>query len=228
MTDLSHWDYAAKFSGRQAAALILGYEPDEAWKADSAHLRQVSVVLARLEHDYQQTVTAFKVARGRLAPGSRLAPPTSAKGCLVSVDLAAQSATAKPANDGLFIAFVSAQLHKFSDQAFSRAQLRDWLRCNVMESVYDFEEPAQRVAIKAVEAPPAETDIDPSDLPEELQAANIAFRAVLNGYGDEAVTFKARLVRYLQANFRLSDEAVQRIATVANPDKAAGRRKRSG
>jgi hypothetical protein len=227
MTDLSHWDYAANFSGRQAAALILGHEPEDAWQAEAPCLRRVGVVYQRLAHDYAQAVKAFQGTRARLTPGARMTTVTSARGCLSSVQLAVQSSGVKPTNDNLFIALVAAQLHKFDDQVFSRAQLRDWLAANEMESIYDFEEPAQRVATTAVEPPPAEADIDPSDLPEELQAANIAYRAVHNGYGD-GMTFKARLVQYLEANFSFSDEAVQRIATVANPDKAAGRRKRSG
>ena len=70
-----------------------------------------------------------------------------------------------------------------------------------------------------------ETDIDPADLPEELHAANIAFRAVNNLYGDPSVTFRNRLISYLKTNFPdLSSDAVKRIATVANPDKAPGRK----
>jgi hypothetical protein len=70
-------------------------------------------------------------------------------------------------------------------------------------------------------------DIDPADLPEELDIARIAFTAVKNGYGKAHATFKNRLLAYLQEHYpKMSDEARQRIATVANPDKAAGRRKR--
>lgn len=71
-------------------------------------------------------------------------------------------------------------------------------------------------------------EIDPADLPDELSAANIAFRAVTNGYGDPMATFRNRLINYLEKDFPgLNGEAVQRIATVANPDKAPGRKKRN-
>lgn len=71
-----------------------------------------------------------------------------------------------------------------------------------------------------------EADIDPADLPTELDAANIAYRAVMNGRGDKSATFKNRLIDYLEKNFTgLNGEAVQRIATVANPDKGRGRKK---
>ena len=70
-------------------------------------------------------------------------------------------------------------------------------------------------------------DVDPLDLPEELDAANMAFRAVLNGYGEQTATFKNRLIEYLKANYsHLKTEAIDRIATVANPDKARGRKTR--
>ena len=70
-------------------------------------------------------------------------------------------------------------------------------------------------------------EVDPSDLPEELDAANMAFRAVLNGHGEQTATFKKRLITYLKENYsHLKMEAVDRIATVANPDKARGRKTR--
>lgn len=73
-------------------------------------------------------------------------------------------------------------------------------------------------------AAPTTPDIDPADLPEELDAANMAFRAVFNGYGNPADTFRNRLIEYLNVNFpALGIPAIERIATVANPDKARGR-----
>ena len=81
--------------------------------------------------------------------------------------------------------------------------------------------------IKVAAESTIDTEIDPSDLPIELDAANMAYRAVLNGYGSQSDTFKNRLTDYLKTNFTdLTTEAVQRIATVANPDKTTGRKKR--
>ena len=68
--------------------------------------------------------------------------------------------------------------------------------------------------------------IDPLDLPAELDAANMAFRAVTNGYGDTTTTPKNRLTNYLQKHYpAFKPEQVNRIATVANPDKSTGRKK---
>ena len=72
----------------------------------------------------------------------------------------------------------------------------------------------------------AEFNIDPADFPEELHAANIAFRAITNGHGNPNATFRNRLISYLETSFpNLNNETVQRIATVANPDKGRGRKK---
>ncbi len=72
-----------------------------------------------------------------------------------------------------------------------------------------------------------ESEVDQSDLPEELDAANIAFRAVANGYGDRSKTERNRLVDFLKINYKnFKNEKIDRIATVANPDKSPGRKPR--
>lgn len=66
-------------------------------------------------------------------------------------------------------------------------------------------------------------EIDPTDLPTELDAANLAFRAVVNGYGDQSRKPRIRLVDYLKKHYpKFGVEAVDRIATVANPVKTPG------
>lgn len=70
-------------------------------------------------------------------------------------------------------------------------------------------------------------EIDPSDLPEELDVANMAFRAVMKGYGDQGNTFRIRLIAYVKEHHPYMDTTkVERIATIANPDKSPGRMKR--
>jgi len=72
-------------------------------------------------------------------------------------------------------------------------------------------------------------EIDPADLPEELDCANQAFRAVHNGYGKQSDTIRNRLVAWVKEHYpSLGEEARNRIATVANPDKTPGRSKGSG
>ena len=71
---------------------------------------------------------------------------------------------------------------------------------------------------------------DDTDLPDELDIANIAYRMVKNGYGGEAMksmTFKNRLIACLTERWENLDQSViDRIATVANPDKNRGRPKK--
>ena len=70
-------------------------------------------------------------------------------------------------------------------------------------------------------------EVDPSDLPPELDAAMLAFRAVSKGFGDANATFRNRLIEYLHTTYpTFKTEQVQRIATVANADPTPGRKKR--
>jgi hypothetical protein len=71
-------------------------------------------------------------------------------------------------------------------------------------------------------------NFDPADLPDELYMANLAFRAVTNGYGEQSDTFRNRIISYLKLTYpNLKNDPLQRIATVGNPDKSTGRKRRS-
>jgi hypothetical protein len=86
--------------------------------------------------------------------------------------------------------------------------------------------PLSTVEHNTPEASPA-TEIDPLDLPIELDAANVAYRVVQKGFGDQDATFKKRVVDYLQTNYpQMAPEALKRISTLVNPQKQAGRRKK--
>lgn len=72
----------------------------------------------------------------------------------------------------------------------------------------------------------SETAIDPSDEPEELQAANITFQAFKNKYRDAQQTPKNWIKAYLEANFKeLNETQIERISVVINPSKEPGRKK---
>jgi hypothetical protein len=117
-----------------------------------------------------------------------------------------------------FLTWLQSEEARFETQLFNRRFILPWLERGQLSSCYSFADPGGR--------PLPDVDLDPADLPLELQAANIAFRAVFNGYGDPESTFKNRLTAYLEANFvGLGTEAVKRIATVSNPDKEPGRKK---
>lgn len=83
---------------------------------------------------------------------------------------------------------------------------------------------ASRLTAEARAARLAAEDGDPSDLPDELDCALMALRAIRNGYGTET-TPRKRILGWLAARRPdLTDDARGRIATVANPDKATGRK----
>ena len=105
-----------------------------------------------------------------------------------------------------------------------------WLRTegvDIGHSLKIYRDADQQTDIEfSTESPaPLRKEIDPMDLPQELDLANMAFRAVMNGYGDQNATPKNRLIDYLSKIYpHLKLEAIRRIATVANPDKARGRK----
>lgn len=70
-----------------------------------------------------------------------------------------------------------------------------------------------------------DSDINPEDLPEELDLANMAYRAVSKSLGVKTGTFRNRVKDYLKQQYpHLKPEVIERIATVANPDKSRGRK----
>jgi hypothetical protein len=110
---------------------------------------------------------------------------------------------------------------------FERAELVRWLSEVGLHSSYRFDLSHLDVGESLTGTKAIEDDgIDPSDLPPELDAANTAFRAITKGYGDQAATLRNRLVDFLGKHYPdFNSEQVQRIATVANPDKTTGRKK---
>lgn len=67
------------------------------------------------------------------------------------------------------------------------------------------------------------------DLPKELDAANIAYQAVCNGYGDQSAPFAERIKQFLRENWpagTFTDESIKRIGIVANQDTKTGPKRR--
>lgn len=131
----------------------------------------------------------------------------------------------------LFIQFVNYEVYRLFWHDLSNLSARGYGEAKGVKADAVKRETQRRLgSSESLENKPEEIEDkdDPADLPYELHAANIAFRAVTNGHGDKSATFKNRLISYLETNFAdLNSEAVQRIATVANPDKTPGRKKRS-
>lgn len=225
MSDLSHWNYATTFTGRQAAALILGYEPDEAWRDESGLCKKVGVVYERMQHDFGHAVVRCDTERRQRKNESFDASVALPPGSLLSVELLKLLERTSTVASQYFMPILASDLEKnFPQQVFTRTILETWVTSSQMASVYDFSGAHQKT--KCLPEAASSDEVDPADLPDELYAANVAFRAVSNGHGDAGATFKNRLLQYLKANFDFSEEAIGRIATVANPDKSAGRKKR--
>lgn len=217
MTDLSHWDFAENFSGYDAAALILGIEPressDEQWR--------IRVVTDRMELNYRHAVE--RMIAETIGDSIVKVQSEEATIKLSSVKLHDLHYRCWLLNEPTPLSewLADKRLTKFEAQEFERYSIVRWLNQIGMKSVYQFER-KQSTEHKEI----IESDIDPADMPDELFTANIAFRAVKNGYGDKTATFKNRLIDYLENNYPdLSNEAMLRIATVANPDKVRGRKK---
>ena len=124
------------------------------------------------------------------------------------------------------MAKLNAYTEKYGSEKAAKARLEEEA---MQEALRDAREQPESCAVRlpipvAVQVE-TDGDMDPSDLPDELDCANQAFRAVSKGYGDSSATFRKRLLAWiLKHRADLGPEARERIATVANRDKAAGRR----
>lgn len=229
MLDLSHWDQVGEFSGVQLTSLIHGQDPNNILVANSPDLpltdQPLIATYTRIKRSYERT---------RLYLSNAMNPPENFENAilddpLISSQLKYEMACSTLDDDRPFIAWLlDDSRSRFELQLFTRAVSIEWLERVGQLSVYQF---------KAVTSSPGadsitQEEFDPSDRPLELDYANQAYRAVLNGYGEsEKLTFKARVVKFLQMTYGrtpenpygLTPDAIKRIAIVANPNKASGR-----
>lgn len=217
MESLSHWDYAAEFSGRVAAALVLGIDPSSL-ETSTTDQDRVNVVCERMARDYERVLKRLYHEAFKIYPEDPMEVHSNSSYELISVKLKnlhthwTWSEEEGPFTDWLLNDHASA----FQAQNFSRETLADWLDAIQLKSAYQF----RQGDAHAQEAP------DPGDLPDELFAANLAYRAISNGYGQHDDTPKKRILAYLNQHYpHLSKDAIERISTVANPDKRTGRKK---
>lgn len=209
MNFFSNWTGSDRFTAEDAAALIVGENARVA-----GYVRTVSGPV------YESMARSYNEACKRADPSNCADdsfPPIEPLHSLAL--LWPEDVGPRDAGHTLFDWLRDAGKSGFEHQEFTRQELSSWLTATGTASRYAFDP----------DAPAAlPTGIDPADLPAELDAAMLAFRAVSNGYGDQADTFKNRLTAYLGANYAmLTPTQRERIATVANPDKAAGRPSKS-
>ena len=208
MADLSHWDFAVEFSAKEVAALIVGLDPVSILLKGDAYLLLSEPVLQRI---IRAEATAMRsVQKGQPCPLDSL-----------KNNIAKRQET-NPKADSWKTVVVDLLLSSDDDYKVERAEISRWLKAIDLQSVYQFD----LVASSADGAIQSNEEIDPSDLPPELDAANMAYRAITKGYGDQSATARNRLIDFLKKNYPgFKAEQVLRIATVANPDKTTGRKK---
>ncbi len=225
MESLYHWNLAEEFSAKEAASLMVGIDPAHPYP-DWWLSKPIS---ERIKNNYEATLKKYLDNFDEFSPeGMKLFKQVTKE--IYSIELLYILDSAHATKDeSIFSKWHFSGMSDFVKQRFSRLELHRWLTENNIPAVYSFQitDSFSRISEKNFLPTATELDIDPIDLPEELDAANMAFRAVLQGYGNQKTTFKNRLIDYLKMNYRhLKQEAVDRISIVANPDKAPGRKKK--
>jgi hypothetical protein len=110
------------------------------------------------------------------------------------------------------VAWVKAQLKPWAEGKTSYPPHPDFLKVAVLHFLGD----EAVVPLKRAEE---------YDRPKELDAANIAYQAVCNGYGDQSAPFADRIKQFLRDNWpagTFTEEAIKRIGIVANQDTKTG------
>lgn len=220
MDDLSHWDFADCFTGQEVAHLVLGIDPQYPFHGEED--ARVWPILRRLRNDYRRAHSDCLFATLSKLKSTAYRNDDDMFHALGSLEMGRRfdySIFFDDFEEGRkeFLQWLEdKELSSFDFQHFGRQQIVEWLTCNKLKSVYKFNRNEQL------------DYIDPSELPEELAAANLAFRAVKNGYGSTSKTFKGRLEEYLRATYPgMTPTTVSNIATIANPDKSPGRKKQA-
>lgn len=230
MNDLSHWDFSADFTGAQAVALVFGLDLNDIQAKQSMGVLGADAS-AKFAPACERMKQCYDAARGYCHDSLR--PPRDwdekrPAVMLHSVELSRRIQELDPEFDHYLCNWLGDESYSgFDTQRFARSEIVAWLACIGQVSIYAFDG-GQPTNPGSGSAADNESTIDPEDLPSELDCANQAFRAVSNGFGDPTATFKNRLTDYLEkTHTTLTQEAVKRIATVANPDKSPGRQKSS-
>jgi hypothetical protein len=221
---LYHWNLTEEFSASQAASLMVGIDPSRPY-SDWWLSKPVS---ERIKNSYEDTLKKCLDNLDEFNPEG-IKPFKQVGKEIYSIKLIEILNSACAAKDeSIFSEWHFSGSSNLVKQKFSRLELSRWLTENNIPAAYSFHisDRPPPTSERSFLLTAVEPDIDPTDLPEELDAANMAFRAVLQGYGNQKTTFKNRLIDYLKKNYQhLKQEAIDRISIVANPDKAPGRRK---
>lgn len=160
MQQVNHWDYAERFTGREAAFLIAGFNPSS---NSPDEVYRVQPIIKRMKESYYSGCSNFRFDIKYVADkdGLMFSRNTKSDSCLLSVEIESlirnfeASAFAKNqlyllsdisgADDTAFALAMDPLLnwddsdaHEFDDQQFSRDQLHRWIEKNELASSYAF------------------------------------------------------------------------------------------
>lgn len=134
MTKLTNWNVAGKFTGRQAAALVAGVDPDSAAVEPRAAIN--SPMLQRMKSSYN--------AKRRWYEDDGQPPQCDEPESVVPEQMFESLwmhwlATTEPDDSGAFLTWLKDdRLSGFESQIFTREEIARWLAASSLKSAYSF------------------------------------------------------------------------------------------
>ena len=214
MIDLSHWEFAERFSGYDAAALILGVEPRES----ETERYRIEVVTNRMAHDYQnamnKTQLEFCRDRGDRHHLGHVDPLIE----LVSVRLHklrhGYSHFDEVTSPSEF--FGNDFKSEFENQEFSRSTILSWLETTGMKAVYRFD----RGQVGDQPNPKSRWPWGAHHTAnlEHLEAAARRFWVGYDPSDATTANTNTTVIEWLQTERKVSGKMAEAIATMLRPD----------
>lgn len=214
MASLTHWDFAAHFSGNDAAALILGIEPRESDDDDS----RIRVVIDRMELHYNHARKRHYQEAFDLNSADFMDTEASRPFELESVRMSDLSRQWDPREEVSEFSDWLASNHRsqFEDQIFSRHVVADWLSAIKLESIYQFK----------LDQPSNENEVTGqwpwggyhTDLLGHLEAAARQFWMHYDPSDETYPPTNDTVIDWLKNEHKVSDNMAKAMATMLRPD----------
>ncbi len=139
MDSLAHWDYAQQFSGYEAAALIVGIDPNKQ-NMSSMDQSGLKVVLERLELNYQHALMKHAHEGMNMAIDGHEVSENGFPCALTSLSLNRLRLINDSDHEDLSFSewLLDERASSFGAQRFSRDTIANWLDACHLDSVYAF------------------------------------------------------------------------------------------
>ena len=208
MTDLSHWDFATSFTGTQAAALILGLDPN-----DAKTPKEPQPVLDRMRQCYGVAHRYYLSDCDPDRPPVDLPASMLESSQMLEIDC---KVTYCGLDSSEFVYWLEGKESEFDQQSFTPNRLIYWLDAIGLKSKYVFKSERAKAA-NAHEKPLAKRERDTLlkiigalveliQSPKEGRSSDAAvIGEILENYGDKAGISE----RTLQKKFALAKRALQ-------------------